>query len=111
MHAKLPTYQPSDYTFQNLEYKPGNVTAVYASETSKQAFNINQRESNWDSQALLNNVTATAKSSYKTYERAGRTVYVLGNNTATWVDSGILYTVEGNAALTASQLLDLASSM
>jgi len=36
---------------------------------------------------------------------------VLSNNTATWVDSGILYTVDGNAALTSSQLLELASSM
>jgi len=111
INAKLPSYQPSDYSFNHLNYTPGNVVASYSSTSGDQEYNISQKESNWDSQALLSNVVATAKASYKTYQRAGRTVYVLSNNTATWVDSGILYTVDGNAALTSSQLLELASSM
>jgi len=111
INAKLPSYQPSDYSFNHLNYTPGNVVASYSSTSGDQEYNISQKESNWDSQALLSNVVATAKASYKTYQRAGRTVYVLSNNTATWVDSGILYTVDGNASLTSNQLLELASSM
>jgi hypothetical protein len=111
LDAKLPSSAPSDYTFNHLDYKPGTVVASYVSSSSNQGFNISQHASNWDSQTLLSNVVSTTKEGYKTYQRAGRTVYILSNNTATWVDSGVLYTVEGNAKLTSSELLDLASAM
>jgi hypothetical protein len=108
--AKLPSYSPVGYSFGNLSYGPGNVTVNYKSAGS-QKFEITQKQSSWDSDALLNNFVASANKSYQTYERAGRTIYFFGNNTATWVDNGIWYTVNGNNSLTKSQLLDLASSI
>lgn len=111
LHAKLPTYQPADYTLDKLAYQPGAVTASFNSASTKSNYQISQKESNWDSQTLLANVVSSAKSGYKTYQQAGRTIYIIGNNTATWVDSGVLYTVDGNADLSSKQLLDLASSM
>jgi hypothetical protein len=111
LHAKLPAQSPSGFNFGYLDYKPGNVTANFTSPADGRQFNITQKSSDWDSQALLSNFVSSANSAYKTYQRAGRTVYLLGNNTATWVDSGIWYTVDGNSSLSSSQLLELATSM
>jgi hypothetical protein len=111
LQATLPSQQPSGFNLGYLDYQPGNITANFTSEQDGRQYNITQKASSWDSQALLSNFVASANSAYKTYQRAGRTVYVLSNNTATWVDSGIWYTVDGNASLTSQQVLDLASSM
>lgn len=108
--AKLPTTKPVGYTFGHLSYEPGNVIVNFRAEDSKQ-FNITQKASDWDSQALLNNFVTSVGSAYQTYQRAGRTVYLYGNNTATWVDNGVWYTVDGNSSLTSKQLLELAGSM
>lgn len=108
--AKLPGYSPLGFSFGNLSYGPGNVTVSYKSDDSHK-FDITQRTSDWDSQALLSNFVASANKAYQTYERAGRTIYFFGNNTATWVDNGVWYTVNGNNSLSKNQLLDLASSL
>lgn len=108
--AKLPGYSPVGYSFGDLSYGDGKVTVNYTSEDA-QSFNIVQRASDWDSQALLSNFVTSANKAYQTYERAGRTIYFYGENTATWVDSGVWYTVNGNSSLTKGQLLDLAGSI
>ncbi|MDB5181768.1 MAG: hypothetical protein JWP13_531 [Candidatus Saccharibacteria bacterium] len=109
--AKLPGYSPAGYQFGDISYGPGNVTVSYEAADKSSKFDITQKVSDWDSQALLNNFVDTANKAYQTYERAGRTVYFFGNNTATWVDSGVWYTVNGNNSLTKNQLLDLAGSL
>jgi hypothetical protein len=111
LHATMPAHQPAGFTFSYLDYQPGHITANFNSLGDGRQYNITQKASNWDSQALLSNFVTSANSAYKTYQRAGRTVYLLSNNTATWVDSGIWYTVDGNSSLSSNQLLDLASSM
>jgi hypothetical protein len=111
LHATMPASSPSGFTFGFLSYSPGNVTVNFTSPQDSRQFNITQKASSWDSQALLSNFVSSANSAYKTYSRAGRTVYLLGNNTATWVDSGVWYTVDGNSSLSTAQLLDVAGSM
>lgn len=111
LHAKMPTQKPAGFSFGYLDYQPGNITVNFTSPQDSRQFNITQKASSWDSQALLSNFVASAHDAYKTYQQAGRTVYLLGNNTATWVDSGIWYTVDGNSSLSSSQLLALAGSM
>lgn len=108
--AKLPSYSPAGYAFGHLTYSPGNITVSYKA-ASNHTFNITQRQSTWDSEALLNNFVSNANQAYQTYERAGRTIYFYGNDTATWVDSGVWYTINGNNSLDKNQLLDMASSM
>lgn len=111
--AKMPGYSPAGFSYDNLSYGPGNVTISYESDDAGNdgRFDITQKVSGWDSQALLNNFVSSANKAYQTYERAGRTIYFYGNNTATWVDSGVWYTVNGNNALTKGQLLDMAGSL
>lgn len=112
IQAKMPTYSPTGFSFGSLKYTPGSVTVSYYSEKdATQSLNISQKSSDWNSKALLDNFVATTTKSYETIERAGRTIYVYGNNTATWVDNGIWYTISGNNTLSDSQILDVALSI
>ncbi len=111
IQAKLPGYNPTGFSLGNLAYGPGSVTMNYASENdSARSFDISQKASEWNSKALLDNFVASSAKSYQTIERAGRTIYLYGNNTATWVDNGIWYTVDGRDNLTSTHLLDVAMS-
>jgi len=110
--AHLPNYSPAGFSFGNLSYSEGNVTLSYKDGNNEnRRFGITQRVSNWDSEGLLSNFVAGASKAYQTYERAGRTVYVYGDNTATWVDRGIWYTIDGKNSLTKNQVLDMAGSL
>lgn len=106
--ASMPGYRPNGYAAKSLKYSPGTVTIGYHGDG--RSFNVTQKQSNWDSETLLQNYVADANQSYQAYEAAGRTVYVYGNN-ATWVNGGVWYQVNGNANLTTKQFLDIATSM
>lgn len=110
--ARLPNYSPAGFSFGNLSYSDGNVSLNYRDGNNEQrTFNITQRVSNWDSEGLLSNFVSSATSAHQTYERAGRTVYFYGDNSATWVDNGIWYTIDGRGSLTKNQVLDMAGSL
>jgi hypothetical protein len=111
VHAKLPAKELEGFDFGSLDYEPGNVVINFTSPEDSRQYNITQQTSSWDSQALLSNFVTSVGDNYKTYQKAGRTVYLVGNNVATWVDSGVWYTVDGNSSLDSNQVLELASSM
>ncbi len=113
VEARLPGYKPSGFSLNNLDYTQGKVTVKYNSDSDQtQSFNVYQIASDWNSKTLLDNFVSTTTKSYQTIERAGRTIYIYGNNTtATWVDSGVWITIEGNANLSQTQLLDMALSL
>lgn len=108
-HATVPGNKPSGFAVKDLTYSPGTVTIGLRSES--QAFDIVQKTSNWDSQTLLENFVATSGTPYQTYQAGGRTVYIYNDGSATWVNGGIWYQLEGNAHLTSDQVVNLAASM
>lgn len=112
IQAKMPSYSPAGFSFGNLSYTPGNVTVSYFSQTDRdQSLLITQESTDWNSKALLENFVTSTSKSYDTIERAGRTIYLYGNNTATWVDNGIWYTIGGKHSLSDTQVLDVAMSL
>ena len=110
-HASLPGYTPSGFALGHFSYSPGTVAINYHSNSDDRQYAVTQKVSSWDSQALLQNVVASSDKTYQSFSAAGRTIYVYGQNTATWVSDGVWYTVSGNGSLTTTQLLNLASSM
>ena len=83
----------------------------FKATTSDANFSVNQSKSSWDSDAVLDNyVTPKAGSSYMPYTERGLTIYTY-NNSAAWVNGGILYTVEGNAPLSSEQIRRIATSL
>ncbi len=107
--ASMPAYRPTGYAVKGLTYSPGSVTIGFTSNVGN--FNVVQKTSNWDSETLLQNYVATSGQAYNTYQAAGRTVYVYGNDNATWVNGGIWYQINDHGQLSKDQLLNLATSM
>lgn len=112
MHAQLPGYKPAGFTASNFTYDTGAVAVNFHNNHDGRTYKVIQKLSNWDSNALASEyVASVAGTSYHTLQAGGRTIYAYGNNNATWVDSGVWYTITSDGALSTSQLLDLARSI
>lgn len=107
--ASMPAYRPSGYAIKGMTYSPGTVTIGFLGNSG--SFSVVQKSSNWDSETLLQNYVATSGQAYNAYSAAGRTVYVYGNDNATWVNGGIWYQINDQGQLSKDQLINLATSM
>jgi len=107
-HVALIGNLPKGYSFENVAYSSGSASVSYKSGNT--GFTVAQKESNWDTQTLLNSYVAANDQTYKAYTDAGRTVYISGNQ-ATWVDEGVWYTLYGNSNLSANQMVQMAETM
>lgn len=109
--ATLPDYKPEGYSLDGpIAYNSGEVVISYKSETNNSAYELTQKSTNWDSEALLDNYVTEQTNSYLTYQEKGVTVYTF-NNEAVWVNGGLLYTISGDAKLSADQIMNLATSI
>ena len=109
--ASAPGYAPAGFQKQATVNNDGKVAINFVSPLDKSKFTITQQSSDWNSQTLFDSVVAQNNNSYQTVLSNGRTIYMYGDNQATWVDGGILYNVGGNAKLSKDQISALASSM
>lgn len=111
VNASMPDYKPDGYSLDGpITYSPGEVVISYKSNTNDSGYKLTQKASNWDSQAVLDNYVSKQTDNYLTFQERGITVYTF-NNKAAWVNGGILYTVDGNAALSSDQVLRVATSI
>ncbi|HYG84040.1 MAG TPA: hypothetical protein VD907_04120 [Verrucomicrobiae bacterium] len=111
--AKMPEYQPDGYSFNGPpEYAQGQVTIRYAANTSNQGYIITQKESDWDSQAVLDNyVLQESNGAYNIHSVQGLTIYTFGNK-AVWVNGGLLHEIDyGDSPLSYNQIEHIAASM
>lgn len=110
--AGYPNYRPDGYAMNGpVTYSDGRVSMNFKANASDAAFTVNQSESGWNSEAVLDNyVTPRAGSSYVPFTERGLTIYTYDNNAA-WVNGGILYTIEGDAPLSSEQIRRIATSL
>ncbi|MCA9344591.1 DUF4367 domain-containing protein [Candidatus Saccharibacteria bacterium] len=107
-----PSYQPAGYGLKGpLEYKQGSVVLDFRSNSDDKQYSIQQTKTDLDSASLLNNYLAAENKDYSTEFANGRTVYIYGDNNATWVDGGIWYNLTNDANLNNEQLLKIVSSI
>ncbi len=112
VNASLPGYQPSGFALSNrIQYNPGQITINFSSTTDDRAFSITQRETAWNSDALKTNYVDDQSDKVQKYEDRGRTIYLYGDNNATWVNGGVWYDINGNSQLNSDQLIRIATSM
>jgi hypothetical protein len=110
--ADLPEYQPAGFSiFGPIQYQPGQITVSFKSNSDERQFRISQRQTQWNSDALLESFVTANHRAYQQYEDSGKTIYIYEDNNATWVDGGIWYQIEGNSSLNSDQLLRIAGSM
>ncbi len=111
VHASLPSYKPSGFHLaSNISIKPGQVTINYDSNSDKRNFAITQTASGWNSESLKDNYLAD-KTNLQSIQDQGKTVYIYNDNSATWVDGGVWYRIEGNSQLGSDQLQKIAHSL
>ncbi len=110
--ANYPGYRPDGYALNGpVTYSAGKVAINFKANGGNQSFTINQSKSSWDSQALLDDyVTPKAGSNYIPYTEDGLTIYTYGDNAA-WVNGGVLYTIQGDASLSSTQMRHIATSL
>jgi hypothetical protein len=110
--AELPGYKPAGFSFKGpINYSAGKVTVSFRSNSDTRAYDLTQQSSKWNSDALLSNFVVAENKQYQTYQDRGRTLYIYDGSSATWVDNGIWYQIEGDSEMTADQLVRIASSI
>ena len=112
INATYPAYKPSGYSLSGpVAFQQGNVTMKFAANAGPQSYTVSQSKSGWDSSAVLDNYVAPkAGNNYTTQSVNGLTIYTYEGNAA-WINSGILYTISGNAPLSTEQVERIATSM
>jgi hypothetical protein len=110
--ANMPGYNPSGFSFKGpINYSPGQVTVSFRSNTDSRNYDVTQRASNWNSDALLANYIIEEDKQYQTYLDRGRTLFIYDGSNATWVDNGVWYQIEGESDMTTDQLVRVADSI
>lgn len=111
--ASLPEYAPVGYELDNkLQSDSGVVTMTYNSSSDNKSYKITQTPSQWNSDSLLNNFVLTTSSQYERIEENGRIIYVYDNDqSATWLDNGIWYTLEGADNFSKDQLVRIVNGL
>lgn len=110
--ASLPGYRPAGFALKGgIEYSTGQIKVSYKSNSDDRFFNLVQKASDWTDQALRDNFVAGTKRAYQIFESNGKTIYIFDDSSATWVEKGVWYQIQGNSALSSDQLVRLATSI
>lgn len=110
--AMLPTYTPGGYSLDGpVSYSPGRVILKFASNTNDHDYQIEQTPSGWSTETLKEQVSSTSGSQYQTFQIKGLTIFFTSNNSATWVDRGVLFSLKGDSGLSGDQIAQIAASM
>lgn len=110
--ASLPGYSPNGYGLEkNLESENGLVAMTYSTEDNKK-YKITQTPSQWNSDSLLNNYVVPASGQYERIDRNGQTIYLYDDEqSATWLDNGIWYRLEGAGNFSNDQLVRIVQGL
>ncbi len=110
--AAIPSYTPGGYALKGpVQYSPGKVIVSFSSTTSDKSYQIEQRPSQWSDDTLQEQVASANGGQYQTFQAKGMKIFFSGNNSATWVDDGVLYELRGDSGLASEQVASIASSM
>lgn len=110
--AYIPTFTPNGYTIKNpIGYTPGRVVVNFKSNTNDMKYAIEQKPTGWTSETLKEQVVSSSGNQYQAQYANGLTIFFTSEDTATWVDRGILFTLQGNSGLSVEQIAKIAASM
>ena len=110
--GSMPGYQPSGFSLGGpIEYKTGQISISFKSNSDNRSYTVTQRNSDWNSETLLENHVAMGKRQYQTFQDKGKTIYMYDGDSASWVDNGVWYEIDGNTSLNTDQVLRIANSL
>ncbi|HWT39912.1 MAG TPA: DUF4367 domain-containing protein, partial [Dongiaceae bacterium] len=110
--ATYPEYIPDGFTLsQPVSYSDGQVVLKFTSNSNDTSYTITQTRSSWDSSAIVDNIVQPkVGDNYVTTKERGLTIYSY-NNSASWVNGGVLYTIDSSASLSGDQIRHIATSL
>ncbi len=113
INASLPNYLPSGWRVAgNIQSSPGVISYNLSSGDNNQRMNVQETKSDWDSQALAENYVAQKSDNYLALQSQGLTIYMYGNNQASWINNGTWYRLEGDhSGLNQDQVIKIATSL
>lgn len=106
-------YAPKGYTIDGkIAASKGKVKISYRNTSGSDGYSITQEKSDLTDSGLHSEVISqtTDYDSYEQIKANGKNIYLNGN-TATWVDGGIKYTVDGNDFLDTDEITNIANSL
>ncbi len=109
--ASLPAYLPSTYNLASTNVAPGLVTLKFTSPSETNELTIAQQRTDWDPSSLLANYIAKTTDDYAAIQGQGLTIYMFGQNQATWVNGGIWFSIDGASRLSRDDILKIAYSL
>lgn len=111
--VSMPTYMPAGWRLSgDISASPGLVQYNLKSGEGNQSIAITQARSDWDSQALAENYLGKKTQQYLALQAQGLTIYVYGGNSATWVNHGSWYKLEGKGPdINQDQIIKIATSL
>lgn len=111
--GSYPQYQPDGYSFDGpVSYQPGEINLRFRSNGGSGGYTITQKQSSWNSVAVLDNYVAKdSDNNYDITSEGGVTIYTYDHK-AVWSNGGVLYTIDSsNAPISNDQLVKIAASM
>lgn len=109
--VQVPHYTPAGFGLsRQIAAGTDRVVLTYQSRSDDRRFLLEQSPSTWTSEALRQSVEADNQR-YQTLKVNGLDIYITGENNASWVDHGKLFTVRGGLDLSNNQIADIANSL
>ncbi|MBI2797865.1 DUF4367 domain-containing protein [Candidatus Saccharibacteria bacterium] len=113
INASLPNYLPSGWKVSgDIQASPGLISYNVSNSNGSQQMQVQEAKTDWDSQALAENYVTQKSDNYLALQAQGLTIYMYGNNQASWINKGTWYRLEGNTSgLNQDQLIKIATSL
>ena len=113
LSAEFPHFLPDGYSLElPVKAENSSVRMVFKSRSDDTRFSFTQSASGWDSEAVRLSVEKDSNGQFLTSRDRGLTVYTYNSNqSAAWVNKGILYRIDGNATLSSDAILRIANSL
>jgi hypothetical protein len=111
--ASVPAYTPMGYGLAGpVKSDDAQVTVNYkAANQTSSSYSITQQASNWDSSSVAANAVPGG-TQVQSSQVNGTTVYIYGDsNNATWVNHGVLFSLQDKANLSSDQILKIANGL
>jgi len=109
--ASLPSQLPSGFSLDNVQSSQGVIVTTFKSNSDDRSYTITQKRSSWSDSQLRDQFVAANTATYHTQIVGKRTIYLYGDQAASWLQAGNWFIIQSHGALSDRQLVELASSL
>ncbi len=110
VNVAIPAYLPTGWSLSR-QVSASDGTISYKVAKGGQSFNVTEQQTQWDSQALLEQYVLPKTSDYLALQAEGLTIYVYGDNQAAWISNGMIHKLEGQHGLSQDEIIRIATSL